>query len=303
MNRKGFTLVELLAVIAILAILVIVAMPNVLGMFNQAKINTFTTEVQRLMDVAMTTFTKDALLNSGKSVFYSSVDFDSLKTKKLDMSGNKKDYFIEMDRNGNFKRIVVADENFCYDIYTEYNGSFPVVGIEHTMSRPIVDQNNYPVLIDKTTVKSEHILESGNDSFEFRERPGTSHIIMEGCEKTPVDTFNIDGTEYKYELGMTWEDWVSSSYNTDGFVLDGDLIVKDSKSLRYNILTRIYSYYSDNVVEKADEIVMNVKYKMVDYDVDPNWVDAELKTLYLKLYEGSTPRVRFYDMMRYVKAE
>ena len=34
MKKKGFTLVELLAVIAILAILVIVAMPNVLGMFK-----------------------------------------------------------------------------------------------------------------------------------------------------------------------------------------------------------------------------------------------------------------------------
>ncbi|UKI58404.1 MAG: prepilin-type N-terminal cleavage/methylation domain-containing protein [Clostridium sp.] len=37
MNKKGFTLVELLAVIAILAILVLVAVPNVLGMFNNAK--------------------------------------------------------------------------------------------------------------------------------------------------------------------------------------------------------------------------------------------------------------------------
>ena len=44
-NKNGFTLVELLAVIAILAILVIVAMPNVLGMFNEAKQNTFITEV------------------------------------------------------------------------------------------------------------------------------------------------------------------------------------------------------------------------------------------------------------------
>ena len=36
-NKKGFTLVELLAVIAILAILVIIALPNVMGMFNEAK--------------------------------------------------------------------------------------------------------------------------------------------------------------------------------------------------------------------------------------------------------------------------
>ena len=35
MNKKGFTLVELLAVIAILALLIIIALPNVLEMFNR----------------------------------------------------------------------------------------------------------------------------------------------------------------------------------------------------------------------------------------------------------------------------
>ena len=34
-NNKGFTLVELLAVIAIMAILLIIALPNVLKMFNK----------------------------------------------------------------------------------------------------------------------------------------------------------------------------------------------------------------------------------------------------------------------------
>lgn len=34
MKKQGFTLVELLAVIAIMAILVIIALPNVLKMFN-----------------------------------------------------------------------------------------------------------------------------------------------------------------------------------------------------------------------------------------------------------------------------
>ena len=48
MNKKGFTLVELLAVIAILAILVLVAVPNVLGMFNKAKKDTFLTETKNI---------------------------------------------------------------------------------------------------------------------------------------------------------------------------------------------------------------------------------------------------------------
>ena len=36
MNKKGFTLVELIAVIAVLAVLVLVALPNVLGVFNKS---------------------------------------------------------------------------------------------------------------------------------------------------------------------------------------------------------------------------------------------------------------------------
>ncbi|NLC97314.1 MAG: prepilin-type N-terminal cleavage/methylation domain-containing protein, partial [Erysipelotrichaceae bacterium] len=44
--KKGFTLVELLAVIAILAILIIIALPNVLEMFNNAKKDVFVTEVK-----------------------------------------------------------------------------------------------------------------------------------------------------------------------------------------------------------------------------------------------------------------
>ena len=44
-NMKGFTLVELLAVIIILAILVLVALPNVTGMMNNARKNAFKTDV------------------------------------------------------------------------------------------------------------------------------------------------------------------------------------------------------------------------------------------------------------------
>ena len=41
MKKKGFTLVELLAVIAILSILVIIALPNIVGMFTKAKKDLF----------------------------------------------------------------------------------------------------------------------------------------------------------------------------------------------------------------------------------------------------------------------
>ncbi len=52
MNKKVFTLVELLAVIAILAILVIIALPNVMKLFNDAKEKAFTTELKEIYKVA-----------------------------------------------------------------------------------------------------------------------------------------------------------------------------------------------------------------------------------------------------------
>lgn len=66
MNKKGFTLVELLAVIAILAILVLVAVPNVLGMFNNAKKDTFATETKDMIRIAQQQY----LANFGKYTKY-----------------------------------------------------------------------------------------------------------------------------------------------------------------------------------------------------------------------------------------
>ena len=59
MNKKGFTLVELLAVIAILAILVIIALPNVLSMFNKAKKDTFASETKDMVRIAQQQYLAD----------------------------------------------------------------------------------------------------------------------------------------------------------------------------------------------------------------------------------------------------
>jgi prepilin-type N-terminal cleavage/methylation domain-containing protein len=215
MKNKGFTLVELLAVIAILAILVIVAMPNVLGMFNQAKVSSFATEVQKLMDTATTTFTKDSLKNSGQTVYYSNVDNASLKTNKLDMSGNEKNYFIEMDRNGNFKRVVVYDENYCYDVYTNYGSSSS--GNTTSTKSKLIDG-----VIQKTTVNASDVWESGNDSVNVN--ISGSNYVVNGCQgiitvdgknsNVSLPYFTISGTKYYFEDGMQWQDWVNTSYNT-----------------------------------------------------------------------------------------
>lgn len=72
--KHGFTLVELLAVIAILAILVIIAMPNILGMFNDAKLNSFVMDVQKIVDIAKAEFAIDSFSNGGNNTYNMNLD-------------------------------------------------------------------------------------------------------------------------------------------------------------------------------------------------------------------------------------
>ena len=165
MNKKGFTLVELLAVIAILAILVIVAMPNVLGMFNQAKSSTFVTEVQEYLNAASTKFMTEALKpgNQGKALTFNA-------SNPLDMSGAEKTYEVKMDRNGNVTDIVIFDSNFCYEAHLLFDKDG-----DHSIESAAdegLSADKYFAKIDKTTVNVANVWER-SDSDSTTECKGT----------------------------------------------------------------------------------------------------------------------------------
>lgn len=46
--------------------------------------------------------------------------------------------------------------------------------------------------------------------------------------------FTIDGTSYEADEGMTWGEWVNSSYNTGGFVIQGQKIMRNNYVVRKN---------------------------------------------------------------------
>ena len=64
MNKKGFTLVELLAVIVILAVIILVAMNAVIPQMENARKSSFETEIQTFAKAAETYFTKAAMTDS-----------------------------------------------------------------------------------------------------------------------------------------------------------------------------------------------------------------------------------------------
>ena len=79
MNKKGFTLVELLAVIALVAILSGIAIPNIISTVNNSKKSTFLMDAKRMVSKAEYLFAlnksdRDTAATSGK--IYKFVDLN-----------------------------------------------------------------------------------------------------------------------------------------------------------------------------------------------------------------------------------
>ena len=104
MNKKGFTLVELLVVIAILALLVIIALPNVLSMFNKAKKDTFLTEAKSIFKESASKYISDNMHNSNEGNIYCKSETDS--KNPLDMDIGNTYYYIEKDNTGKTIKFV-----------------------------------------------------------------------------------------------------------------------------------------------------------------------------------------------------
>ena len=113
MNKKGFTLVELLAVIAILAILVIIALPNVLKMYNDSKKNAFMTEAQTLAKEVSSKYISESMNGNKVTVI-------SNKQNPLDMTGRELEYNFELDSQGKIKNMIVSNGTYCISTNKDY---------------------------------------------------------------------------------------------------------------------------------------------------------------------------------------
>ena len=106
MNKKGFTLVELLAVIAILALLVVIALPNVLKMFNNAKKDIFLTEAKNVYKEISKKYISETMRGN-------KINIISNTNNKLDIESNGLTYKIKLDSKGTVKSFQVSNDTYC----------------------------------------------------------------------------------------------------------------------------------------------------------------------------------------------
>lgn len=165
MNKKGFTLVELLAVIAILALLVIVALPNVLSMFNKAKKDTFLTE-------AKTVYKEVSKKYISESMRGNKVRNISNSNNKLDLESNDLVYNVKLDSKGNIRSFQVSNDTYCL------SGKFNSLGeltadkiTEGECEHIILDPENF------TTDSWETIVEAVRDENTDKYRIGDTKEI------------------------------------------------------------------------------------------------------------------------------
>ena len=110
-NKKGFTLVELLAVIVILAVLALVAMPNVTRLMENARKNSFTTEAEEFAKYAQTAYTNVQLAGSLTN---------SAKISKIKVPGTTK---------GDFEYFCISYEKLKTDQYVNKSNDASYGGI------------------------------------------------------------------------------------------------------------------------------------------------------------------------------
>ena len=257
-NKKGFTLVELLAVIAILAILVIIAIPNVLKMFNDAKKNSFLTEAKTVYSEAGKKYISDSITSPGNNEhIYCKSKTDSLNL--LSLSGREINYYIKTDSNGNVNTIVVWDDtryvakkDSKIDVTSLTESKDTTDDIKNATCENIVEVVG---LVDK--IKPEYKV-TGSVTFEDRQHLSLNIKMNNMNDSTFSKVKYVISRKLNYETTYTKVNEYVATNKAEGF---NYTFLDETNSYSMDTKYQVVAYTDDN--RKIDETSVSYVYCFV----------------------------------------
>lgn len=206
-NSKGFTLVELLAVIVILAVLIMFAMPAVTELMQKAGRASFVTEAQEFAQYLDTAYTMSMMSGSWPE---NNADKSKI-TEQFTVDGGNYTYFC------NSVKQMVVDQYIKKDI-SNYSGTIE-------MFIPASTSSEYKTIYVVTMTNKSYIINGvtsyalGNNSYKSTDN--AVGAIYAGTDLTKTQSngacaINKQGAENnltKYKEGLEANDWKKASRN------------------------------------------------------------------------------------------
>ena len=196
--KKGFTLVELLAVIVILAIVALITTPIVLKIINVARKGAFTRSAEMVLKASKLYYAGNQLnMDEGEDLIFSCDNIKCVaQNKSLNISGNMGTGNIIIKNNGDIS-FDLTNNTFCAVKYENSNkiivkdGNCDNIDITNDTSKPEIETVNTKVTTNSITiVVTAKDPESGIHHYAYSIDGGLTYVedtsnlkIYEGLEK------------------------------------------------------------------------------------------------------------------------
>ncbi len=258
-NKKGFTLVELLAVIAILAILVIIALPNIMGMFNSAKESTFITELKKIYRGAEEKYVKDSFNSSGAKIYSKC----SGCTNELDMQvRDDLEYYIEVNSSGKIVKYYAHDNSYQFS----YDGEMTINDIDNIKNISNLNED------EKIKISSSGATSIGKEKIVCK-RAKTLHseICTSGFYSSGRYNGYCKAAGYTSNGSKATTTITYGSIGTNGVLNPGDAFDCDVNSDGiYNPETERFYYVSPKDGDNSSDTVVLIYYANVANGIEDN---------------------------------
>ena len=210
-KRKGFTLVELLAVIVVLAIVLIIAVPGVLSIINKTKDNALDRQKDMIKEASRLYVTSDNNVTwVGEDTKMTTVTLDTLKTKG---------YLDQKMMDPKTKKEITCAKTVITKTGSKYD--YDVIFCDQVNNSPRLSSNMIPIRYDGANWVKADYTNQDNNWYDYDNQQWANIATVSEATRDAYKKANI-GSEVKMEDINAMFVWIPrfkyKLFNVDGTI-------------------------------------------------------------------------------------